>query len=72
MPIFYQRLLTLLIADPPIPYAVISAKLGIAVGSIGPFRARCLERLRRHPKVAALINAEVAGMPDPLRSGQAA
>lgn len=56
----YQRLLTLLIADPPIPYAEISAKLGIAVGSIGPFRSRCLDRLRRHPAIVALINAEVA------------
>jgi RNA polymerase sigma factor (sigma-70 family) len=68
----YQRLLTMLIADPPIPYAEISARLGIAVGSIGPFRGRCLDRLRRHPAVAALINAEVPGMPDPLRSGHAA
>jgi RNA polymerase sigma factor (sigma-70 family) len=56
----YQQLLTLLVADPPIPYAEISARLGIAVGSIGPFRGRCLDRLRRHPAIAALINAEVA------------
>jgi RNA polymerase sigma factor (sigma-70 family) len=62
----YQRLLTLLVADPPIPYAEISARLGIAVGSIGPFRGRCLDRLRRHPAIAALINAEVAGAPGAL------
>jgi RNA polymerase sigma factor (sigma-70 family) len=61
----YQQLLTLLVADPPIPYAEISARLGIAVGSIGPFRGRCLERLRRHPAIAALINAEVAGVAGP-------
>lgn len=67
----YQQLLTMLIADPPIPYSEISARLGIAVGSIGPFRGRCLDRLRRHPAVAALINDEAAGMPDPLRSGHA-
>ena len=30
-----RKLLTLLIKDPPIPYAEISAELGIAVGSIG-------------------------------------
>jgi RNA polymerase sigma factor (sigma-70 family) len=53
-----QRLLALLIADPPVPYADISAELGIAVGSIGPNRARCLERVRRHPAVAALISTE--------------
>jgi RNA polymerase sigma factor (sigma-70 family) len=50
-----QRLITLLIQDPPVPYATISDKLGIPVGSIGPNRARCLEKLRRHPAIAALI-----------------
>ena len=53
-----QRLILLLIEDPPVPYAEISARLGIAVGSIGPFRGRCLDRLRRHPAIAALINAD--------------
>ena len=40
------------------PYAEISARLGIPVGSIGPRRGRCLEKLRRYPAIAALINAE--------------
>jgi RNA polymerase sigma factor (sigma-70 family) len=53
-----QQLIALLIQDPPVPYAEISAKLGIAVGSIGPSRGRCLEKLRRHPAIAALMNAE--------------
>jgi hypothetical protein len=44
--------------DPPVPYAQISAKLGIPVGSIGPNRSRCLDQLRRHPAIAALISAE--------------
>ena len=52
-----QELIGLLIADPPVPYADISGKLGIPVGSIGPTRARCLERLRRYPAMAALISA---------------
>ena len=60
LPPGYQRLLALLIADPPIPYAEISARLGIPIGSIGPSRARALERLRRHPAIAALISAEAA------------
>ena len=50
----------MLIQDPPVPYAEISAKLGIPVGSIGPKRARCLEQLRQHPAIAALINPEAA------------
>jgi RNA polymerase sigma factor (sigma-70 family) len=53
-----QQLLALLIQDPPVPYAEISAQLGIPVGSIGPTRRRCLDKLRRHPAIAALINAK--------------
>ena len=49
-----RRLLSLLIADPPVPYADISASLGMAVGSIGPSRARCLDALRRSPQLSAL------------------
>jgi RNA polymerase sigma factor (sigma-70 family) len=60
LPCSCQQLLALLIADPPVPYAEISARLGIAIGSIGPSRRRGLERLRRHPAVAALITAEAA------------
>jgi RNA polymerase sigma factor (sigma-70 family) len=55
-----RELVTLLIADPPLSYAEISATLGISIGSIGPNRSRCLARLRRHPAIARLINAEAA------------
>jgi RNA polymerase sigma factor (sigma-70 family) len=58
LPPGYQRLLALLIADPPVPYAEISNRLGISVGSIGPSRGRYLDKLRRDPAIAALINAE--------------
>jgi RNA polymerase sigma factor (sigma-70 family) len=60
-----QRLIAMLIADPPVPYAEISARLGIPVGSIGPTRRRCLDRMRRYPAIAALINAE-SGSPRPV------
>jgi RNA polymerase sigma factor (sigma-70 family) len=53
-----QRLILLLIEDPPVPYAEISARLAIPVGSIGPAHRRCLDKLRRHPATAALINTE--------------
>jgi RNA polymerase sigma factor (sigma-70 family) len=62
-----QQLIALLIADPPVPYAEISARLGIPVGSIGPTRSRCLARLRRHPAIAALIHDEVGPNPDRAR-----
>jgi RNA polymerase sigma factor (sigma-70 family) len=55
---FSQQLIALLIQDPPLSYAEISARLGIAVGSIGPYRGRCLAKLRRHPAIAALIYAD--------------
>lgn len=41
-----QALLRVLMSDPPPSYADVSAALGMPVGSIGPCRARCLERLR--------------------------
>jgi RNA polymerase sigma factor (sigma-70 family) len=53
-----QRLLTLLMKDPPVPDAQISAKLGIPADSIAPRRGRCLDKLRRHPAIVALINSE--------------
>jgi len=41
-----NRLLTLLFYQPePMPYDQIAASLGISVGSIGPTRARCLQKL---------------------------
>jgi RNA polymerase sigma factor (sigma-70 family) len=46
LPWRWQRMLELLMADPPVPYAEISDQLGLPVGSIGPTRSRCLARLR--------------------------
>jgi RNA polymerase sigma factor (sigma-70 family) len=46
LPRRWQRLLELLMADPPTPYADISSELGLPVGSIGPTRGRCLAQLR--------------------------
>jgi RNA polymerase sigma factor (sigma-70 family) len=41
-----QQLMELLMTDPPVSYTEISTQLGVPVGSIGPTRGRCLERLR--------------------------
>ena len=51
-----QRLLRLLMADPPPAYDAVSAALEMPIGSIGPTRARCLARLR--------ANVEAAGITD--------
>jgi RNA polymerase sigma factor (sigma-70 family) len=52
-----QQLLLLLLRDPPLHYTQIGAEMGMQVGGIGPTRARCLEKLRRSPALAALIDA---------------
>jgi RNA polymerase sigma factor (sigma-70 family) len=59
LPTDCQRLVAMLTADPPVPYAEISATLAMPVGSIGPTRSRCLDRMRRYPAIAALINPNV-------------
>ncbi|WP_165547161.1 MULTISPECIES: RNA polymerase sigma factor [Kribbella] len=46
LPDRWQQLLGMLMSDPPAPYAEISATIGIPIGSIGPIRGRCLEKLR--------------------------
>lgn len=42
-----RELLTLMVAEPPLSYEEISAVTGRPVGSLGPTRARALDRLRR-------------------------
>jgi RNA polymerase sigma factor (sigma-70 family) len=53
-----HELLSLLVSDPPPGYTEISKALSMPVGSIGPTRARCLERLRRSPHLIAAFGKE--------------
>jgi RNA polymerase sigma factor (sigma-70 family) len=53
-----QRLLAMLFRDPPCSYSEISATLGIPIGSVGPQRARCLERLRQSLALTAFGESE--------------
>ena len=57
-----QRLLRILMASPPPSYGTVAVALDMPVGSIGPSRQRCLERLR----------GVVAGQGDVLGSGRKA
>ena len=66
LPPSWQALAVLLVADPPLAYAEISRRLGIPVGSIGPTRARILDRLRQDPVLVALL-AEQGESPDQAR-----
>ena len=65
-----QRLIALLLEDPPVSYAEISARLAIPVGSIGPTRRRCLDKLRCYPAMAALISTDT-GSAKEMTAGQA-
>ena len=47
LPMRSQLLLRLLSGDSPLSYADIGEALSMPIGSIGPTRARALERLRR-------------------------
>jgi RNA polymerase sigma factor (sigma-70 family) len=69
LPPAWRQLIAMLTTDPPVPYAEISARLGIAVGSIGPTRARCLDWLRHHPAIAALTDADSHGSEFSVRPG---
>lgn len=50
-----QALLRLLTADPAPSYEEIGAALDMPIGSIGPTRARCLQRLRREAELPLLV-----------------
>ena len=47
LPPHCQRLLRLMMADPPFTYEEITELLDMRQGSIGPTRRRCLDKLRR-------------------------
>lgn len=64
-----REFLLLLAQDPPLSYQDISRRLKIPVGSIGPTRARCLERLRatnamRANRPANLLTENMGGDSD--------
>jgi RNA polymerase sigma factor (sigma-70 family) len=49
-----RRLMQMMLAEPAPSYAEISAELDMPVGSIGPTRARCFERLAKDPGLLAV------------------
>jgi RNA polymerase sigma factor (sigma-70 family) len=49
-----QRLLRMLMSDPAPRYEEVAEALGMPIGSIGPTRARCLERLQREVEIAGI------------------
>jgi len=58
LPVRDRRLLRMLMADPRPSYTEISAALGMPIGSIGPTRARALDRLRSEAQRSGLSPCE--------------
>lgn len=59
-----RRLLEALYYEDPTPsYAAIAGRLRLPIGSLGPTRARCFERMRRHL-------ARVSGAPEGISGGR--
>jgi RNA polymerase sigma factor (sigma-70 family) len=56
-----RRLLRVLMAEPAPSYQEVSAALDMPIGSIGPTRQRCLERLRRHLEDNDLLSDTLGG-----------
>jgi RNA polymerase sigma factor (sigma-70 family) len=69
LPARCRHLLSMLITDPPLSYAEISAALPVPIGSIGPQRARCLDRLRRSPFLNVLSDRDVPDSARPNDTG---
>ena len=57
-----QELLRLMLLDPAPSYEEISAALGMPVGSIGPTRGRCLDKLRALVKDSGIESASARSL----------
>jgi RNA polymerase sigma factor (sigma-70 family) len=56
-----RQLIGMLVAEPPATYEEISEKLDIPMGSIGPTRSRCLQKLRDCPSMVRFLGSVSAG-----------
>jgi RNA polymerase sigma factor (sigma-70 family) len=63
-----SQLLRVLMASPPPSYTEVAAALGLPVGSIGPTRARCLQRLRQ--KLASQVSEPASRAHDHQQAGR--
>jgi RNA polymerase sigma factor (sigma-70 family) len=70
LPPVCHELLSMLISDPAPAYAEVSVRLGMAIGSIGPTRARCLERLRRSPHLVTVLGSHAGAIEDEEPRGE--
>ena len=59
MPAHQRELVAALSVEPALSHRQLSERLGVPIGSIGPTRQRCLERMRKDPRVATLLDEHV-------------
>lgn len=52
-----RQLLRLLVIDPDLGYAEVAEVMGMPVGSLGPTRSRCLDRLRSSSEISRISGA---------------
>jgi RNA polymerase sigma factor (sigma-70 family) len=57
LPARCQQLLALTLREPPLTYEEIGERMRIPVGSIGPTRRRCLDKLRNCPALVAFASS---------------
>jgi RNA polymerase sigma factor (sigma-70 family) len=55
LPQRHRAIMELLLREPGIAYGEVETRLGVPVGSIGPIRGRCLNRLARDRGLTALV-----------------
>jgi len=58
MPARQRELVSALSMEPALSQRQVSERLGMPIGSIGPTRQRCVERMRRDPHVSLLIDEQ--------------
>lgn len=57
LPARQRALLAALAAEPQLSQKQVSDRLGIPLGSIGPTRQRCFERMRKDPRIIGLLDS---------------
>lgn len=70
MPARERAFVSALSMEPALSQRQVSERLGMPIGSIGPTRQRCLERMRRDPGVSLLLREQMASAQRPARLRQ--
>jgi RNA polymerase sigma factor (sigma-70 family) len=67
LPAHQRELVAALSIEPALSQRQVSERLGIPIGSVGPTRQRCLERMRKDSRVSMLLDEHVPPTHRPTR-----